>query len=519
MRIDRTDIGVLAFTVVVSVALVASAALAPDFGVFAAQRFALWGVLIVATIARVGGVRAGLTAALGVFVFAVILEPDLRVGLPVAETWIDLVLILIVAGAVGFQTGELRQREDCAVQQEHEARSLARLGARFISGGPIDEVVTDALGEVASLVSATHLNLIMIGDSVARALPESSRVLADDPDVEPLARWAAQHGMIIGPEGIGDWWPTGTGLLTTASPEQAGACLDRRDVFVPALVHGAAESVIHLGPKAGDQRYTRMEYESVLLLSALVALFIQRERLQQKTAEAEAREEADRLKTSLLSSVSHELKTPLAAVKATITNLMPQYDTIAREDLRADLASVEQATGVLERQIGDLLDISRFESDSWTPRIEWNDVADLWPALRARAPVDARARLVWEPPGDLPPARFDLVQIGRALYHIVENALVYGPPDGEVRLVPSVCEQELRIAVEDRGPGVPAAERERVFEKFQRGKEGSRSPSGTGLGLTIAAEIVRHHGGRIEIEDVEPRGARFTVVLPVEIEE
>lgn len=519
MRLSRTDIAVLTFMIVFSSAIILPTVFAPDLSVFAAERFALWAVLLVATIGRVGGVRVGLVAALAAFVFALLLEPDLASAIGETETWLEMLLFLAVAGAIGYQTGELRQREDRALRHEYEARSLARLGARFIAGGAPDEVITSALRQVADLISADNLRVIIIEDEKVRTLPVSADVPAVGPEVEALARWAMTHHAIIAPEEAGDWWPTGTDLLPTVDHAQAGARAGRSDLFVPALAHGVAETVIYLGPKAGGRPYARREYESVLLLSALVALFIQRERLRQKTAEAEAREQADRLKGSILSSVSHELKTPLAAVEATITNLLPQCDTISRDDLHAGLASIEQAAHALERQIGDLLDIARFESDSWTPRMEWNDVTDLWSTVKARAPEDARDRLRWEPSGDLPLVCFDLVQIGRALYHIVENALAYGPLDRPVRLIPSVAQRELRIAVEDEGPGVPVVERERVFEKFQRGRAGAKLPTGTGLGLTIAAEIVRHHGGRIDIEDVDPRGARFVIVLPVESEE
>ncbi|MBE0418061.1 MAG: hypothetical protein IBX63_09880, partial [Coriobacteriia bacterium] len=378
---------------------------------------------------------------------------------------------------------------------------------------------TGALQEVADLISANELRVIMIENEKVRTLPVSAEVTAVDPEVELLARWAMANRAIIGPPEAGDWWPTGTDLLPTVDYVHAGVDAERSDVFVPALAHGVAETVVYLGPKSGSRSYTRREYESVLLLSALVALFIQRERLRQKAAEAEAREEADRLKASILSSVSHELKTPLAAVEATITNLLPQYATIGRDDLHAGLAAIEQAAGALGRQIGDLLDMARFESDSWTPRMEWNDVTDLWATVRARVPEDALARLRWEPAGTLPLVRFDLVQIGRALNHIVENALAYGPADRPVRVIPSVVHSELRIAVEDEGPGVPVSERERLFGKFQRGRAGVKHTSGTGLGLTIAAEIVKHHGGRIDVEDVYPHGARFAIILPVESEE
>jgi signal transduction histidine kinase len=123
--------------------------------------------------------------------------------------------------------------------------------------------------------------------------------------------------------------------------------------------------------------------------------------------------------------------------------------------------------------------------------------------------------VVFEVPEDLPPVRVDFAQWARALSNLIDNALLYSPADEIVRVGARVLGNEVLVWVEDRGPGVPDAEKEQVFEKFYRGSTSTASASGTGLGLAIAREIARAHRGRVWVEDAAPSGARFVISLPL----
>jgi two-component system sensor histidine kinase KdpD len=229
-------------------------------------------------------------------------------------------------------------------------------------------------------------------------------------------------------------------------------------------------------------------------------------------ARSEAAQEADRLKANLISSVSHSLKTPLAAVTAVVTNLqVASAGTLPEEAIR-DLGSAERDLRLLNERIGDILDLSRLETESWRPNVDWNDVGEV--CLSAVSTFDdvTRARIAWAVPSSLPPVRFDFVQMVRVLHHLLENALAYS--DGApVTIGASVDDGRCRIWVEDSGPGVDPGEHDSIFETFRRGRAAGAT-QGTGLGLAIARQIVDSHGGRILIEDVTPHGARFVVELP-----
>jgi len=273
--------------------------------------------------------------------------------------------------------------------------------------------------------------------------------------------------------------------------------------------------VLHVGGPIGGGRYKAAELDFLGVTAEVIAAYLEREQLQKAVAEAAATESSNRLKSSLLSSLSHELKTPLAAVTATITGLLEEG---AAEDpqMREELLSATEDLRLLERRIGDLLDVSRLEGSGWAPNLDWNDPRDICSEVLAHVPASSRPRITCRFQPELPIMRFDLVHLSRALYHLVENALAYAPSGTPVVLGGSSSDDVVRFWVEDSGPGVRPEEKELVFEKFHRGEAGSTVPGGTGLGLTIASDIVRYHGGCIRIEDVKPQGARFVIELPRE---
>ena len=136
-----------------------------------------------------------------------------------------------------------------------------------------------------------------------------------------------------------------------------------------------------------------------------------------------------------------------------------------------------------------------------------------------KLPAAERTRINFSLPADFPALDVDCQQLARALQHLLENALVYTPRLSPVHVGAKATIREIRLWVEDAGPGIPQEERTRIFEKFYRGTTAGVSPAGTGLGLAIASEIVRFHHGRLWVEDVHPHGARFVMALPREMNE
>jgi two-component system sensor histidine kinase KdpD len=251
----------------------------------------------------------------------------------------------------------------------------------------------------------------------------------------------------------------------------------------------------------------------------LAASSIERQHLEEQASHAEALREADRLKSTLVSSVSHELKTPLAAATARVTGLVEEGADCDAGRVQEELAAVAEDLGRLNGSIGDLLDFSRLESDAWEPRFETYDLRDILGTVLSRLSSAQRDRLRFELAEDVPELRADFAQLARALSNLVENALLYSQDTTVVIVGARILGRVVELWVQDQGPGVPESEKPYVFEKFYRGGVSATVPSGTGLGLAITREIVRTHGGTIRVEDADPHGARFVMVIPVDTEE
>jgi two-component system sensor histidine kinase KdpD len=238
--------------------------------------------------------------------------------------------------------------------------------------------------------------------------------------------------------------------------------------------------------------------------------------LRDDLARAEAEREADVLKSSLLSSVSHELKTPLAALTATVSNLLESDTTWDERATRAELEAIVADITRLNNAITSLLDLSRLEARTWNPHPDWYELEEILDVALDRLPPSERERVRLLLSPDVPPLHIDFEQWVRVLQGLVENALLYGA-GGEVRVGADLDRGEVTVWVEDDGPGVPPEERAHVFEKFFRGKEArARVPAGTGLGLAIAREIVVAHGGTVDLGTSASGGARFSIHLPAE---
>jgi len=232
--------------------------------------------------------------------------------------------------------------------------------------------------------------------------------------------------------------------------------------------------------------------------------------------QVKALHEAERLKSTLISSVSHELKTPLSSVTAIITNLLAGEIKPDEKYIRFELESAGDDLARLNSGISSLLEFSQLENESWLPRRETYELNEIIGSLVTRFSSQQQGRLVVDLPPDLSPFWVDFEQLSRVLQILVENALNYSGQDSKITIRAKEIQSHMLILVEDTGPGILPEEKGRVFDKFYRGQASLKTSSGTGLGLAIAAEIIKFHEGKIWIEDVVPHGTRMVVSLPKE---
>ena len=478
---------------------------APHPESFLRDRYAILGILLVSVVASWRGTRAGVGFALGAFLlFLVVALGKGDFARDSLDLFVDLLLFLGVALAQGVQTGHLRQREMVAALNQRRMSLLSQLSERLVPAAS-PAALHECLAELRDMMNATRASLFLAdteGELVAQ-VPGDVVWFTERPGAMALVNRV--FARCAGGGGAGPCRPQ----LGDAMDQQGGG-----GVAAPLIASGDPVGILYVSePRSG--RYSAVELDFLGIAAEMIATYLEGEQVQTAMSAAAAAEAVSRLKSNLVSSVSHGLKTPLAAAVATVTGLLEKEGT-CDENTRRELSSASEDLRVLDERIGDLMDLSRLEAAGWQPNLDWNDPADICSSVLSLVPAASRSRVRCHFGSGLPIARFDLVHVTRALYHLVENALAYSPPDTPIVLTASSDARLMRFSVKDSGPGIPEEEREFIFDKFRRGSAGALAQGGTGLGLTIASEIVRYHGGRILIEDVQPHGSCFVIELPRE---
>ncbi|MCC6174029.1 MAG: PAS domain-containing sensor histidine kinase [Chloroflexi bacterium] len=282
----------------------------------------------------------------------------------------------------------------------------------------------------------------------------------------------------------------------------------------------------------------------LLLFTALVTsqLAVQARRGAETARAAEIARQSDALKSALLRTVSHDLRTPLASIKASVSALR-QPETVYSDEDRAELlAAIEEETDHLTRLVTDLLDVSRLEAGALVVHRRPQDLGEhvLDVVRRSRSRLGARS-VHLDLPENLPPVAYDYAQIDRVLTNVLENAALYTPSDSAILIGAGRNGGHLWLSIADRGPGVPAGDRARIFQPFERGPTAGHGPNarhgagsgggggrdavgaargvdaarGSGLGLAIARGFAEAHGGHLWVEDAPGGGARFVLTLPL----
>jgi two-component system, OmpR family, sensor histidine kinase KdpD len=284
--------------------------------------------------------------------------------------------------------------------------------------------------------------------------------------------------------------------------------------FVPLIASGGLVGVLGLTPEERDRFVPIEQRRQVDAFAAQMALAMERALLAEETEEARREVEAEQLRSSLLSSVSHDLRTPLAVITGATSTLLQGTATLSEATRQDLLNTVLEEAERLNRLIRNLLDMTRLESGAVKVRKEWLPLEELVGAALNRLDARLAGREVRvELPADLPLVPCDAVLIEQALFNLLENAAKYG--EGGIDISASLIGTELVVEIADSGPGIPAGQETRVFEKFHRAlREGQ--PDGVGLGLTICRAIVAAHGGRIWAKNRVGEGASFLFALPIE---
>ncbi|MGH2367675.1 MAG: sensor histidine kinase [Chloroflexota bacterium] len=447
------------------------------------------------------------------------------------EEWQALLLLLLTALVTGQLTALLRDRAATANRREQEALALYEIGQALASAASTDQVLAAATDRLRLALGLTAC-AVLLPDG-GRLRPLSGAALRGDD--EATAQWVFAHGT---PAARG--WGWGTHRLVRirrdreakmpsaprTSDASAGAGQPSGTsgaTFLPLIVDQKMVGVLYALSGAGKSRFPPGETRLLAAAADQLALAVERGRLQQESVRAEVLKRTDELRVALLSSVSHDLRTPLAAIKAAAGSLLQREVSWDDASRLAFAAQIEREADRLNRLVGNLLDLSRIEAGALVLDRQWYPLAELVDDTVARLrPALAGHHVDTAIPVDLPPVYLDYVLIQQVLANLLENAARYTPPGTPIRVSAAPAGQTVRVRVEDEGPGLPESERQRIFQPFFRVEAADRRPAGpsgppgTGLGLAVSAGFVAAHGGRIWVEPAERplSGAAFSFELP-----
>jgi two-component system sensor histidine kinase KdpD len=455
----------------------------------------LLGVLIVSV--RTGRGPAVLASLASVALFDVLFVPP-RYSFTVADTQyvLTFIVMLVVALLITGLASRVREQAEAARAREQRTAALHAVSRACAAAGETYEVVR---------VAARHLSEVFDGE-VTVFLPHRDRRLAavrpagSPPrratSEAPVAQWAFDHGE-----------RAGLGTATLPGSEA---------LYLPLLGAKGALGVLAIRP---GERGHRLDPEQVRLLEAFanqIALAVERTNLAAEAQAATLEAETERMRSSLLASVSHDLRTPLTAIEGAAGTLLKSGDGLAPEVRRDLLDSIHEEAERLNRFVGNLLEITRLESGSVTVRKQWQPAEEVIGVALERFHAQLAGRSVTvSVPAQLPLVPLDDVLVGEVLANLLDNALKFAPPASPLAVGAHEEDGGITFEVADRGPGLPPGEERRIFEKFYRVPRPTGEP-GAGLGLAICRAIVGAHGGTISGSNRPGGGALFSFWLPIE---
>jgi two-component system, OmpR family, sensor histidine kinase KdpD len=449
------------------------------------------------------GMRFGILSAIAASVLSFLaynfffIEP--RYAFTIAEPYelVSLFIFLTVAFVTGSLAGRLSEQAT-ATRERAEATQALFDFSRKLSGAPnLDDVLWLLASQVAAVAKGKSIILLDRGRglSIEIGWPPDDQLATSD---WAAARWAHEKQE-----------PAGRGTDTLPSA---------RFHFRPMV--GSKGSIGAAGIDPGDAEDAMSEAVVAALQSFIeqAAVAIDRISLVEQASKAETAAEGERLRSALLSSISHDLRTPLASIVGSVTSLRMLGDRMSKPDRGDLLATIEEEAGRLSRFVSNLLDMTRLEAGAIDIRRDWVDVRDVVASAveRARKAFPMR-RIKSAIPAELPLIRGDAALLEQVLFNLLDNAHKYSDQGTSTKVEVSVGLADITLAVSDRGIGIPAEALEKVFDKFYRvaGSDG-RAP-GTGLGLSICAGIIKGMGGTIKADSpiVGDRGSRIIIKLPI----
>jgi two-component system sensor histidine kinase KdpD len=436
--------------------------------------------------------RATIVAALAASRPRLLLRPPyFTFAVADARYLITFAVLLVTALVVSRFTVRIRAQAAAAREREQRTAALYQATRELADARDVDAIAT---------VGAAHVGVMSGGgaivaflprpDGALRAVTDRGSFLATDPKELAVAAWVHANGR-----------PAGRG--TDTLPGAQGS-------YLPIVGTGRPLGVLGLEVPFA-RPFLRQLAETIV---AQTGVALERAGLSAAAETARVTVETERMRSTLLSTVSHDLRTPLASITGAAGAILSAGEGMDEATRRGLLVSIRDEGDRLGRLVSDLLDLTRLEGGSLAVRKEWYPLEEVVAsALQRTRPHLAGREVKLDLPQEVLLVRIDGVLLEQVVVNLLENAAKHTSAGTPVEVRVSTAEREVFLSVLDRGPGIPYGEEERIFEEFHRIDTG-RPVEGAGLGLALCRAIVHAHGGRIEASNRPGGGACFRVTLP-----
>ncbi|MGC2292054.1 MAG: DUF4118 domain-containing protein [Candidatus Acidiferrales bacterium] len=395
------------------------------------------------------------------------------------QNWVALFAFLVVSVLASHLSTRARQQANDAAQRRREIEKLYAFSQGLLESGNVIQL----LNRIPSQI----VDIFEVG-AAALLLAEKQKIYRSGP-VIPKLDLETLKAMVIREEPLVD--------------EANSLC------FVPVRL--GVRPIGSLG--VSGSMLSRQTLEAV---GTLIAVAIERARAIEQLGLTEAAREGERLRTALLDSVTHALRTPLTSIKASVTNLLSNA-SVTNQQRQELLTIINEETDRLNRLVGEAGEMARLDAGEVELRLESHPIEDVINAAlnQCKLALGDRVVHVQAPPG-LPHVSVDLVRAREALVHLLENANQYSPTDKPITITAEASPDFVVTSVADRGAGIDDLEQNLIFEKFYRGKDQRYLVQGTGMGLPIAKAIIEAHGGTMSLTSQRGQGSVFSFTLPVD---
>ena len=411
-----------------------------------------------------------------------------------SQYFITFGVMLVVALLISGLTVRIRAQAEAARQRERRTAALYGMSRELASTRGVEAIVRAAVRHITEVFRGELIVLLPGPEGQLRPATDLPAQLAMDQRERGVSQWVFEHGQMAG-------------LGTTTLP---GA----KALYLPLVASRGTLGVLGVRPADARALEAPEQGHQLETFANQTALALERAQLAEEAQQAQVRAEADRLRDSLLSSVSHDLRTPLASITGAASSLLDADASLDARTRRDLLETLHEEADHLNRLVQNLLEMTRLESGALQLRQEWHPLEEVVGSALSRLAKPLRDRPVTTRlPEDLPLVPIHDVLIEQVLVNLLDNVVKHTPSGSPVELAAWASEGGVTVSVADRGPGLAPGEAERIFDRFYRGQ--AASPRGFGLGLAICRGIIDAHGGRIWAENRPGGGVDFRFTLPI----